>query len=222
MSLTRRRIERRNPEATRNALLRAGTELFAESGYDGVRVEALARRAGVNKAMINYHFGGKRKLYETIIASVFDELGSRVTALEASPRPPGELLHEFIGGFTELAARHQPGFPALVLREIIASGKFPPWLQPRVMKVFLGMRAIISRGVREGRFRPVDPTIVHMNLIGGLVFFLATEPVRRRAFEAQRLGEPPSIEAYVRYVQELMHRGLERPGRSRTPRGASA
>jgi len=222
MKVARRRLERRDPEATRKALLQAGAELFAESGYDGVRVEALARRAGVNKAMINYHFGGKRKLYETIIASVFDELGGRVAALEASSRPPGELLDEFVGGFSELAARHQPGFPALVVREIIASGRFSPWLLPRVLKVFLGLREIISRGVRDGEFRDVDPSIVYMNLIGGLVFFLATEPVRRRTFEAQRLGEPPTIDAYVRYVQELMHRGLERPGRSRTPRGASA
>jgi TetR/AcrR family transcriptional regulator len=222
MKATRRRIERRNPEATRRALLQASAELFAESGYDGVRVEALARRAGVNKAMINYHFGGKRKLYETVIASVFDELGSRVDALAASPRPAGELLGEFVAGFTELAGRHQSGFPALVLREIIASHGSPPWFVPRVMKIFLGLRGIISRGIREGEFRAVDPAVVYMNLIGGLVFFLATEPVRHRVFKAQRLGAPPTIEAYVRYVQELLHRGLERPGRSRTPRGASA
>jgi TetR/AcrR family transcriptional regulator len=220
--MARRRIERRDPEATRKALLQAGAELFGESGYDGVRVEALARRAGVNKAMINYHFGGKRKLYETIIASVFDELGGRVATLQVSPRPAGELLDEFISGFAKLATRHQPGFPALVVREIIASGKFSPWLLPRVLKVFLGLREIIARGVREGHFRAVDPTVVYMNLIGGLVFFLATEPLRRRTFEAQRLGEPPSIESYVHYVQELIQRGLERPTRSRASRGASA
>ena len=43
---------------TREALLAAGTELFAERGYDGVPVWEIADRAGVNKAMISYHFGG--------------------------------------------------------------------------------------------------------------------------------------------------------------------
>ncbi|MCP4657706.1 MAG: helix-turn-helix transcriptional regulator, partial [bacterium] len=46
--------------ATREALLEAATELFAERGFDGAKVEAIARRAGVNKAMISYHFGGKQ------------------------------------------------------------------------------------------------------------------------------------------------------------------
>jgi len=57
-----RRTRRRDAAATRDALLAAGTELFAERGYDGVPVWAIAKEAGVNKAMINYHFGGKRKL----------------------------------------------------------------------------------------------------------------------------------------------------------------
>ena len=88
----RRHIEKRDPEATEEALLRAGAELFAEAGYDGVRVEALAKRAGVNKAMINYHFGGKRKLYLAVIQSAFTELSAQVEALQRSQRPAAELL----------------------------------------------------------------------------------------------------------------------------------
>src|SRR5437667_3373971 len=64
-----RRARRRDAAATRDALLAAGTELFAERGYDGVPVWAVAQKAGVNKAMINYHFGGKRKLYRAIVRS---------------------------------------------------------------------------------------------------------------------------------------------------------
>src|SRR5215831_4871619 len=56
----------RDAAATREALLAAGTELFAERGYDGVPVWSIARAAGVNKAMISYHFGGKLNLYQTI------------------------------------------------------------------------------------------------------------------------------------------------------------
>ena len=62
---------RRDAAATRDALLTAGGELFAERGYDGVPVAAIAQKAGVNKAMINYHFGGKRKLYLAIVTATF-------------------------------------------------------------------------------------------------------------------------------------------------------
>jgi hypothetical protein len=68
----------RDPDATRDALLTAGTELFAESGYDGVPVSAIAEKSRVNKAMINYHFGGKRQLYRAIVRTTFSEIVERV------------------------------------------------------------------------------------------------------------------------------------------------
>src|SRR2546422_9999797 len=85
-----RRARRRDATATRDALLAAGTELFAERGYDGVPVWAIAQKAGVNKAMINYHFGGKRKLYRAIVSATFGEMVASVERLAEAPRPaPG-------------------------------------------------------------------------------------------------------------------------------------
>jgi len=204
-----RRKEKRDPEATREALLRAGAKLFAAAGYDGVKVEALAQRAGVNKAMINYHFGGKRKLYVAVMQSALTELSDQVAALQRSERPAAELLREFIARFGTLATTRRPSFPALVIREALSTGEFSREVLPLMMGVFLGVREIIERGVRDGSFRPVDPTVAYMNLIGGLAFFFASEPARRRAFEALDTPlEAPEAEAYVQYVQDLMERGL--------------
>ena len=204
-----RQKEKRDPEATREALLRAGAEMFAAAGYEGVRVEALARRAGVNKAMINYHFGGKRRLYVAVIRSAFAELGARVEGLRRSERPPAELLAEFIASFAELATQRRPGVPALVIREALAPGELSRELVPAMANVYRGVREILERGIRDGSFRAVDPILAHMNLIGSLVFFFATEPMRRRVLaQLESPIEPPSAEAYVQYTQQLVARGL--------------
>src|SRR5437762_12907894 len=91
-----RRARRRDAAATREALLAAGTELFAERGYDGVPVWAIAHTAGVTKAMINYHFGGKRKLYLAIVSATFADIVTRVEGLAEAPRPAPEVLRELI------------------------------------------------------------------------------------------------------------------------------
>src|SRR5512139_4068434 len=75
--------ERRDPEATRRALLRAGAFLFAERGFDGVSTEEVAARAGVNKALISYHFRGKRGLYAAILESAFADMAARLEAIGA-------------------------------------------------------------------------------------------------------------------------------------------
>ena len=90
-----------------------------------------------------------------------------------------------------------------------------------MMSVFLGVRDIIERGVREGEFRAVDPTVAYMNLIGGLAFFFASEPARRRAFKALDVPlEAPQAEAYVQYVQDLMERGLAPSSEKPVEKGA--
>ena len=80
-------------DITRQALLDHGTDVFAESGFDRASVREITRRATVNQAAINYHFGGKEALYREVLrlavaalsdASLLDEdtIG-RVTRDEA-------------------------------------------------------------------------------------------------------------------------------------------
>ena len=42
-------------------------ELFAEKGFEGTSIRDLAARAGVNVAMVNYYFGSKEKLFESMV-----------------------------------------------------------------------------------------------------------------------------------------------------------
>src|SRR4029453_16234425 len=105
-----RRARRRDSVATREALVAAGTELFAERGYDGVPVAAIAHKAGVNKAMINYHFGGKRKLYVAIVTATFSEIVASVERLADSTRPAPDVLRELVALVGEVATRHHPHF----------------------------------------------------------------------------------------------------------------
>lgn len=200
--------ERRDPRATREALLSAGAELFAARGFDGVSVEQLAERAGVNKALVSYHFGGKRGLYGSVLSETFAELAERVSALEAREPSPPEFLRGLIALFRELAEKRRPNFPAILLREALSRG-----LQPELLAAFLSVigsvRRVVERGVREGHFRRVDPLQVHFGLIGALAFFFATEPMRREAAASGELPVRfPTPEAFTRYVEELTLRGL--------------
>ncbi|WP_152360951.1 TetR/AcrR family transcriptional regulator [Microlunatus speluncae] len=56
----------RDPERTRQQILDAGLAEFAAKGYAGARVGDIAERAGVNKQLISYYFGGKDGLYRAV------------------------------------------------------------------------------------------------------------------------------------------------------------
>ena len=65
-------------DATREALVLAGIELFAKVGYHAASSRALAEAAGANQALIGYHFGGKQGLYMAVFQHIGEAIGSRL------------------------------------------------------------------------------------------------------------------------------------------------
>jgi AcrR family transcriptional regulator len=215
------RARRRDAAGTRDALLAAGTELFAEHGYDGVPVADIARRAAVNKAMINYHFGGKRRLYLAIVNATFAEIVASVERLAEAPRPAPALLREVIAVVSDAVTRHHPHFCTMMLREVLDGGAhLEPVLAAQPARMLAAVQRIVARGVREGDFRPVDPVLTHLSLVGGLVFFFATRRFRERVLAHRRPAvKPPDAAAYVKHMQDLLTHGLaaQGPGGARGP-----
>ncbi|MEU6644191.1 TetR family transcriptional regulator [Saccharomonospora sp. NPDC046836] len=81
-SPARRRGRRPAGDDTKAALLEAARGVFAETGYDGATVRAIAARAGVDAAMVNHWFGGKEGLFATAVLNVpfnLDEVLESVT-----------------------------------------------------------------------------------------------------------------------------------------------
>lgn len=216
---TARRVrEKRDPLATRRALLAAGSELFSERGFDGVALEDLAARAGFNKALVSYHFGGKRGLYVAILDAAFAAMAERLKSIEAEAPSAREALHGYVRAFEQMT-RERPGFPTLFLREVLCTG-IEPLLVPHILEIIGVSRRLAERGAREGLFRRVDPLLMHFGLIGSLVFFFATEPARRKAAAAGDVPfAMPSADEFVRYLEEVTLRGLAPEGRPRPTRG---
>jgi len=212
-----RERERRDPLATRQALLRAAEELFSARGFDGVPIEDIAGRAGVNKALISYHFRGKRGLYAAVLESAFAEMAARVESIEAGAADAAEALHGVASAFAAVA-RERPGFPTLFVREVLSTG-LDPTVLPYLVRIVGVSRRLVERGVREGLFRRVDPLLLHFALVGSLVFFFSTERARQRAVADGLVPfAMPDPAAFVRFVEETTLRGLAPSRRPRVPR----
>ena len=89
----------------RTAILDAAEAQFARHGYDGVNLRAIAREAGVDVALANYHFGKKQDLFDAVLMRRADVLnGWRLKALtdvlaEASPEAPSveAIVRAYLG-----------------------------------------------------------------------------------------------------------------------------
>lgn len=89
----------RRPGATssRQAILKAAQQLFADKGYDGASVRQIAEKAKVDPAMINHHFGSKEKLFTACLDVPLDPKSHIEQALSGSRDGlPERLLTRFL------------------------------------------------------------------------------------------------------------------------------
>lgn len=65
--------QKRDAEATKNALLDAAEEVFLEKGYGDTAISAIAKKAGITKSMIHHYFGSKSGLWQAVKLRRFED-----------------------------------------------------------------------------------------------------------------------------------------------------
>ena len=196
-------------EERRSRILDAASSVFAEEGFAGARVDEIAARAGVNKAMLYYHVGDKTALYSAVLLRNLDRVRTALgeaLAVEGSAR---HRLEAVITALTRMVQQH-PDHPRIVLREI-ASGA--AHLEPEVLAAMLEavdvVRGLITEGTRSGEFRSMDPVLTHLTLVGAVVFLNATAPIRERAAAHGPAFELPEPTADVAgFLNQILLDGL--------------
>ena len=130
----------------RERILGAASAVFAEVGFAGARVDEIARRAGINKAMLYYHVGDKRDLYSEVLKRNFGRIEK---ALEEHLPDEGSAADRLRAVITivERAITANPDHPRIVLREF-ASGAAN--LPAEVLRRMLGLLAVVGEILAEG------------------------------------------------------------------------
>lgn len=196
-------------QETRDKLLRAATQLFAEKGFSGARVDEIARRARANKAMIYYHFGPKEDLYQAVLLRLFSRVLEAVDRVEAEVEDPRERLSAFYRRLAQLFGR-EPALPAIMTREALEGGRH---LAPQTARVLTRILAFVTSavetGAASGRLRRVHPLTLHLSMIGPLLFFFVGETFRNRVLAAAAPDMAPlDTAAFLDFLDHLLGRGL--------------
>jgi len=107
---------------TRNRLLVAAAEVFAEQGFRHARISDICQRAQANIAAVNYHFGDKESLYLAVVHKLDEESKADAAYMQIDQAAaPAEKLHTFIREFLGILLKSGPStwLGKLMAREMI-------------------------------------------------------------------------------------------------------
>ncbi len=165
---------------TIDRILKAATKEFSEAGFAGARVDEIANSAGVNKATLYYHIGDKQALYAQVVHDLFGNAVEQFNRNITAAQSPQDNLKAFIQTIAGMVDQH-PELAAIMLREQASGGKhFPEMVAQDLARILGILTEILDDGVRSGIFIKTVPLIVHMMIIGAIVFFKMTSPIRAK------------------------------------------
>ncbi|MFG2355193.1 TetR/AcrR family transcriptional regulator [Streptomyces sp. NPDC048521] len=128
--------------ARRAELIAIGRKLFADTSYDALSMDDIARQAHVAKGLIYYYFRSKRGYYLAIVQdSVADLVSSASSGLELDAR---DRVHRTIDGYLRYAEQHQAAY-----RTIVSGGV---GFDAEVHAIRDGVRAAIIATIAEGAY----------------------------------------------------------------------
>lgn len=212
-----RRIKKRRPGRpvsepdfdSRDALLRSAHHMFSESRGLPVPLSAICAHAGVDVAMVHYHFENRlgliTALFEKLCATWAADLDN-LLALDADAETKLEIhMRQMIRNFQRYP------YTTRVMTELVASSK--PALAKRMSSNFLKplvgfYERLIAQGVAAGTFRQIDPVLFFFSVIGMCEFYFVSQPM----LIAGRRGNSVDADmeaAFVAHTTALVLSGVE-------------
>lgn len=206
---------------TEHAILAAALEEFSKHGRQGARMQDIADRAGLNKALLHYYFRSKERLYEEVFTYVFRHFFVRIAAPLQADAPFDQTLRAFIHQYVDLLANN-PALPMFMLREVSEGA---PVFRQRIADILAApgdgdapqsplalprlILAFFERGTREGAVTQVDPMQTMISVMGACIYYFAAFPIFSTIVPGLEQQRETITEARKEHIFELVYYGLK-------------
>ena len=204
--------------SARDRILMAAIELFSGKGYQSTTVREICARAGVNVALVNYHFKGKLGLGEEVVDYLFEPVAE--TGLEDPSRMFSKreewrsAMREFIRGFisvVEGGRTRQIARSSLIFRELDAPSElFPIMFEKYMSPIQKRLKHLVRMAL------PVDAAedeveMWFVTIISQCVMFRKSPPVAT-GMKGFDMSDPEVVDTISAHIAETVFARLDYNG----------
>ncbi|MDT7836229.1 TetR family transcriptional regulator [Aquabacterium sp. OR-4] len=197
-------------QATREAILRAATKVFAKSGFDGGRIEAISKAAKSYDRMIYYYFGSKEGLFVAVLEDTYRRFNEAEQALDLDVTQPQRALEQVIRFVWRYYQQH-PEFITLLNtenlhrgRHLAKSAKAREYSSP-VIDI---TDRVLQSGVGQGVFRSgLAARDVYLTIAAMAYFYLSNRHTLS-AFLGENLEAPAALVHWEAHVVDTVQRSV--------------
>lgn len=168
---------------TEEKILEAARQVFLEKGFDGARMQEIADKANINKAMLHYYFRKKDNLFEKVFEDAFKKFIPQVGQIMLSDSDLIIKIKSFISTYIDLLL-HNQFLPLFIMKEITRNPKIiENLITIRFSEVFEAFQYFIDEEVANGKIKPVDAKHLIINIVSMCIFPFIAQPMMLTFFE---------------------------------------
>lgn len=166
---------------TEEKIMEAAKDIFQKKGMSGARMQEIADKAGINKALLHYYYRTKEKLFEKVLSGAFSLLIPKVQEMMGSDEPLFEKIRFFVESYISLILNH-PYIPGFVINELNRS----PKLLADIFEKNIGFQKYgllkkldqqIKAEIEAGNIIPIDTKTLMVNMISLCIFPIVAKPI---------------------------------------------
>ena len=162
---------------TEQRIFEAARQAFIEKGLEGAKMQEIADRAGINKALLHYYFRTKEKLFEAVTKQVIGRVFPVLRNMLESDLPLEEKLDNLIDLYVDTVSRNT-FVPLFVITEMNKRpdnflANIVPGPLPKPQKLMQQLELATA----EGRIRPIEPAHLISNVLAMCVFPFLAKPM---------------------------------------------
>lgn len=186
---------------TEKEILNAAETEFHKNGFSGARMQQIAERAGINKAMLHYYFRSKEKLFTQVFYRALSEVFPMIRSILESARPLEEKIEEFVNNYIK-TMRNRPQLPLFIVNEI---NQNPERLSSFIEENEIGLPTKFIKQLYDemetGRIREMDPKQLVVNVLSLCVFpFMG-----RKLIQTVLVMDEEEFEEFLTVRQKQLH-----------------
>ncbi|OJJ25396.1 TetR family transcriptional regulator [Roseofilum reptotaenium AO1-A] len=198
----------RDAEQTKQQILDAAEIEFAKHGLKGARIDTIAKAAGVASRMIYYYFESKEGLYQTVLQRPATEMQEAIAQIDFESLSADRALAAVMQAAIAYETQHRHRGMLLFQEASQNQGKY--FTQTNWQQAIDLLTGLLERGIKAGIFRPLDPYMTTLNIIGVCVFYGNAHENLKHLTPDRDLLNADTIEQYTQAAIELVLNGVQR------------
>ena len=188
---------------TRTRFIEVARQHFADKGFDGTSIAAIAQDLGFTKQALLHHFGSKEKLYGEVLQQISESVTEALDELAEATDDPYEALETLL--VERMAdALDDSESTRILMRELLDNKHRAESAQAWYLKPYLdGLIALVKANPATAQLSDAEALAAVYQILGAVNYLVISEPTLSRMYGKRRFKEmkrvyPETLRALVR------------------------